>query len=57
MISKPNRWARYVALVTMVAMISSCGVLPRVGPTKNEIYSGSVQRQGDAFVVTVNDIL
>ena len=55
MISKPNRWARYVALVTMVAMISSCGVLPRVGPTKNEIYSGSVQRQGDAFVVTVND--
>ncbi len=53
--SKPNRWARSVALVAMVSMISSCGVLPRVGPTKNEIFAGSVQRQGDAFVVTVND--
>lgn len=53
--SKPNRWARSVALVVMVAMISSCGILPRVGPNKREIYSGSVQRQGDAFVVTVND--
>ncbi|WP_294622884.1 polysaccharide biosynthesis/export family protein [uncultured Roseovarius sp.] len=39
----------------MVSMVSSCGVLPRVGPSKNEIFAGSVQRQGDAFVVTVND--
>jgi len=53
--SKPNRWARSVALVVMVSMVSSCGVLPRVGPNKREIYAGSVQRQGDAFVVTVND--
>ncbi|WP_085852778.1 polysaccharide biosynthesis/export family protein [Palleronia marisminoris] len=34
-------------------MVGACG-LPRVGPTKKEIYSGSVQRQGDAFVVSVN---
>ncbi len=53
--SKPNRWARPVALLVMVSMVSSCGVLPRVGPSKNEIFAGSVQRQGDAFVVTVND--
>jgi len=26
-----------------------------MGPNKREIYAGSVQRQGDAFVVTVND--
>ena len=53
--SKPNRWARSVALVVMVSMISSCGILPRMGPNKREIYAGSVQRQGDAFVITVND--
>jgi len=38
----------------MVAIVSSCG-LPRVGPNKREIYAGSVQREGDAFIVTVND--
>src|SRR6056297_3911056 len=39
----------------MVSMVSSCGILPRVGPNKNEIFEGSAQRQGDAFVVAVND--
>ncbi|WP_261193073.1 polysaccharide biosynthesis/export family protein [Pseudoruegeria sp. SHC-113] len=29
--------------------------LPRSGPNKEEIYEGSVQRQGDAFIITVND--
>nr|WP_216859331.1 polysaccharide biosynthesis/export family protein [Sulfitobacter aestuariivivens] len=37
-----------------MAVISSCG-LPQVGPNKRQIYSGSVQQQGDAFVVSVND--
>jgi polysaccharide export outer membrane protein len=37
-----------------VGAVASCG-LPRTGPTKNEIFAGSVQRQGDAFVVTVDD--
>ncbi|MBZ0122440.1 MAG: polysaccharide biosynthesis/export family protein [Roseovarius sp.] len=39
----------------MATLVASCGTLPRVGPNKREIYAGSVQRQGDAFVVSVND--
>lgn len=50
----PSRLARMVALMAAVAVVASCG-LPRVGPTKKEIYAGSVQREGDAFVVSVND--
>jgi len=38
----------------VVSLLAGCG-LPRVGPNKREIYAGSVQRQGDAFIVTVND--
>jgi len=43
-----------VALFVVVTLVASCG-LPRSGPNKREIYSSSVQRQGDAFIVTVND--
>ena len=50
-----SRRARSIALVLAIAMVASCGTLPRVGPNKREIFSGSVQRQGDAFVVEVND--
>ncbi|MBN2905711.1 MAG: polysaccharide biosynthesis/export family protein [Rhodobacteraceae bacterium] len=35
-------------------MVGACG-LSRSGPTKREIFQGSVQKQGDAFVVEVND--
>lgn len=49
-----SRGAKVVALVLMTGMVASCG-LPRSGPTKGEIFSGSVQREGDAFVVSVND--
>lgn len=49
-----SRWARCVALLALASAIASCG-LPRSGPTKREIFAGSVQRQGDAFVVAVND--
>ncbi|MGI3166224.1 polysaccharide biosynthesis/export family protein [Pseudooceanicola sp. 200-1SW] len=54
---KPNatRWAKPVALVATILAVSSCDVLPRSGPTKREIYAGSVQREGDAFVIAVND--
>ncbi len=48
------RWARGVALLALVALVSSCG-LPRSGPTKNQILAGSVERQGNAFVIPVND--
>ncbi|MDJ0628576.1 MAG: polysaccharide biosynthesis/export family protein [Rhodobacter sp.] len=51
---KGSRWAKSVALLALVSVIGSCG-LPRVGPNKREIFSGSVQKQGDAFVVSVND--
>ena len=48
------RWARPVALLAAVALAGSCG-LPKVGPSKRQIFAGSVQKQGDAFVVSVND--
>lgn len=48
------RWAKPVALVAALGVVSSCG-LPQAGPNKRQIYSGSVQRQGDAYVVSVND--
>ena len=54
MIFQSFRWARAVALFGILAIVASCG-LPNVGPNKREIFSGSVQRQGAAFVVTVND--
>ncbi|WP_323784989.1 polysaccharide biosynthesis/export family protein [Thalassovita sp.] len=49
-----TRRAKSVALLVVVALVASCG-LPRTGPTKREIFAGSVQRQGDAFIVSVND--
>jgi polysaccharide export outer membrane protein len=41
-------------MITAVAVVASCG-LPQVGPNKRQIFAGSVQREGDAFVVSVND--
>ncbi|WP_137703114.1 polysaccharide biosynthesis/export family protein [Marimonas lutisalis] len=49
-----SRWAKSVAFIAALAVVSSCG-LPRVGPNKREIFEGSVQRSGDAFIVSVND--
>jgi polysaccharide export outer membrane protein len=43
-----------VALFVLLVAVGSCG-LPRTGPNKNEIFSSSVQRKGNAFIVTVND--
>lgn len=37
-----------------VLALAACGI-PRAGPTKNELFSGSVLRQGDAFVIQVTD--
>lgn len=50
-----STWAKSVALLAVVGMVAACGTLPRVGPNKKEIYAGSVQKSGDAFVVAVND--
>ncbi len=49
-----KRGARAAALIILVGMAAACA-LPRSGPNRSEIYSGSVQREGDAFVVEVND--
>ncbi len=54
MIFTGSRGAKFIALALITGMVASCG-LPRSGPTKGEIFAGSVQRQGDAFVVSVND--
>ncbi|MFY0690829.1 MAG: polysaccharide biosynthesis/export family protein [Paracoccaceae bacterium] len=34
-------------------MVAACG-LPRSGPGKKEIFAGSVQNEGDVFIVSVN---
>jgi polysaccharide export outer membrane protein len=49
-----RRGARFVVLLALASMIAACGI-PRSGPNKKEIYSGSVLKEGDAFVVAVND--
>ena len=54
MTSLPFRGARLAALCVVVTAVTACGLLPRSGPTKTEIFAGSVQRDGDAFVVEVN---
>jgi len=48
------RFAKGAALVVTLGILVSCG-LPRSGPNKDEIFSGSVMEQGDAFVLVVDD--
>ena len=48
------RWARPISMIVALAVMSSCG-LPQVGPNKRQIYQGSVQKNGDAFIVSVNE--
>lgn len=43
-----------MAVFVLAFAVSSCG-LPRPGPNKKEIFAGSVQQQGNAYIVTVND--
>ena len=49
-----SRWASPIAALAILGVVTGCG-LPQVGPNKRQIFSGSVQREGDAFVVAVND--
>lgn len=48
------RLARGTLALAAVALVASCG-LPRTGPNRNEIFAGSVLREGDAFILTVDD--
>jgi len=47
------RGAKALVLVALVASTAACA-LPRSGPNKAEIFKGSVLKEGDAFIVTVN---
>ena len=48
-------WARFATLIACVVGMSACEMLPSPGPNKSQIFAGSVQKQGDAFVVAVTD--
>ncbi len=48
-----TRAVKTAALAVLLASTAACG-LPRSGPNKAEIFKGSVLREGDAFIVTVN---
>lgn len=48
-----SRVVKGVALLSLFATVFACGLL-RVGPNKAEIFQGSVLREGDAFIVSVN---
>ncbi|SLN22550.1 polysaccharide biosynthesis/export family protein [Pseudooctadecabacter jejudonensis] len=54
MTSIRSRLAKGAALIAALAVVASCG-LPRSGPNKQEIFAGSVMRDGDAFVLLVDD--
>ncbi|MGL4238752.1 polysaccharide biosynthesis/export family protein [Tabrizicola sp.] len=43
---------KLIALLACVSIVASCG-LPRSGPNKRELLAGSVDKKGDAFIVTV----
>ncbi len=48
-----SRRTSILVLFVVAFSLAGCG-LPRPGPNKREIFAGSVQKQGDAFVVEVN---
>lgn len=47
-------WVRPIYALAALAVVSSCG-LPQLGPDKDEIYSGSVLKEGNAYIIEVND--
>ncbi|WP_311136115.1 MULTISPECIES: polysaccharide biosynthesis/export family protein [Pseudooceanicola] len=53
--ARPRRTAAQGLCLLAVLALAGCQSLPRTGPNKSDIYEGSVQRQGDAFVVSVDD--
>ncbi len=56
MVINGSRWAKGFVVFVAMGSVAACG-LPRTGPSKQEIYSGSVQQQGDAFIVNVDDFV
>ena len=54
MFATTPRRARALALIAFVAGITAC-TTPRPGPNMNEIFAGSVLREGNAYIVAVGD--
>lgn len=54
MFVRPLRRASILALGVFVAGLGACSI-PRPGPSMNEIFAGSILREGDAYVVAVGD--
>ncbi len=50
----PIRWIRGMSLVAAIGLLAACQ-LPKAGPNKTEILSGSTANGGNAFVVEVDD--
>ena len=50
-----TRRMKTFAAVLFLAMVTACSMLPAVGPSKKQIFEGSVQRSGNSFVVEVDD--
>ncbi len=48
-----KRFMTASAVVLCVKILSACN-LPGTGPNKSEIFAGSVQEEGDAYIVEVN---
>lgn len=48
------QWVIPASFIAIAGFLAAC-TLPQAGPTKNQIYDGSLQKEGDAFVVAVND--
>jgi len=51
---RPYRRASALALGVFLAGLTACDI-PRPGPSMNEIFAGSVLREGDAYIVAVGD--
>ena len=51
---RQRRPLRSYVMLCALAVTAACG-LPRSGPSKSEIFEGSVQNEGDAFIVVVDD--
>ena len=51
---RPSTLAKATVLLLATGMITSCA-LPRSGPSRHEIYAGSVEKKGDAFIVAVTE--
>ena len=54
MSANPKRRAKWLALAVLIGALGAC-TIPRPGPSADEIFAGSVLREGDAFVVAVGD--